>query len=775
MSGDDVRPLLLGLTWFPDRTGGLNRYLRELFLALEADGARPRAVVLGPADPPTRVAAVASDKAPLPARLVRYAQAAATAGRQADVVDAHFALHAFLPVVLGPLRRRPLVVHFQGPWASESRISGDRTLEVTAKWLIERSVYRRARHAIVLSSAFKRLLVERYGVLPWAVSVVPPGVDLDRFRPAESVSAARAGLGLSADAWVAFSPRRLVPRTGIDVLLDAWPRLLETGDGRPSTLLVAGDGPSRRELEARAARLGVSATVRFLGEVSEEVLRTCYQAADVCVVPSLALEGFGLVVLEALACGVPVVASDAGGLPAALGALDPGLIVPAGNARALSRRLEDARTGTRPVPDRGRCRAYAERFSWKEVASRHRALYASARWPENTRDLRVVYVDHCAQLSGAEIALLRLLPALSGIEAHVILAEDGPLVSRLLSAGVSVEVLPMREGARRLPRERVRPGPVQLARAAEVTAYAFRLARRLRRLRPDLVHTNSLKAAVYGSLAAKAARVPIVWHARDRISPDYLPSPAVTLVRAVGRIAPDAVVAVSDAALATLRDGRPEGALPPSFVVRDPIPRAPQVRRDRESESRLGMVGRIAPWKGQHVFLEGFARAFGDGNERAVIIGAPLFGEEEDEYERSLRELAARLGVADRVEFAGFREDVWHELERLDVLVHASVIPEPGGQVVAEGMAAGLPVVAAAGGGPAEVIADEVTGLLFPPGDSEALADDLARLVSDPGLRRRLSEAARERARDFAPEAIAGQVMQVYRAVLAARATRKPG
>ncbi len=103
------------------------------------------------------------------------------------------------------------------------------------------------------------------------------------------------------------------------------------------------------------------------------------------------------------------------------------------------------------------------------------------------------------------------------------------------------------------------------------------------------------------------------------------------------------------------------------------------------------------------------------------------------------------------------------------MLVHASVLPEPGGQVVQEGMAAGTPVVAAASGGPSEMIENGATGLLYRPGDAEELADALRRLAADAALRARLGAAGREKAGDFAPEAIAAKVTHVYRTLLAER------
>jgi glycosyltransferase involved in cell wall biosynthesis len=205
-------------------------------------------------------------------------------------------------------------------------------------------------------------------------------------------------------------------------------------------------------------------------------------------------------------------------------------------------------------------------------------------------------------------------------------------------------------------------------------------------------------------------------------------------------------------------------------VIASPLGFAP-FRRERAPEPdrlRVGIIGRLDPWKGQHVFLEAFAKAFPDGGADAVVVGAKLFGEQG--YELELERRAAALGLEDRVEFRGFRDSVEEELRRLDVLVHASILPEPFGQVVVEGMAAGLAVVAADAGGPAEVVEDGVDGVLCPPGDVDALALALQRLAADPDLRRRLGDAARERAKNFTPARIAPQVMAVYQSVLGAQA-----
>jgi glycosyltransferase involved in cell wall biosynthesis len=377
--------------------------------------------------------------------------------------------------------------------------------------------------------------------------------------------------------------------------------------------------------------------------------------------------------------------------------------------------------------------------------------------------LRVAYLGHSAQPSGAELGLVDLIACLEGVEPRLVLAEDGPLVELVRERGIAVEVLPLAASARSLRRRDVRPGSLRAPlAAAAAAAYVPRLAALLRRRGTALVHANTLKSLIYGLPAARLARLPVVWHVHDRIADDYLPRAAVRLVRFAGRHV-DAVIANSETTLASVgRLGVPAAVVHPPVTLpaREPRSRGPQ-------PFAAAIVGRLAPWKGQHVFLRAFAEAFPRGPERAVVVGSPLFGE--TDYERSLHELVRDLDLGGRVEFRGFRKDVARELERVDAVVHASVLPEPFGRVVVEGMAAGLPVVATRAGGPAEVLTHEVDGLLYPMGDVGALARALTRLAGDERLRLDLGRAGTTRAESYRPEAAARSVEAVYRAVLERR------
>lgn len=754
--------LMLGETSLSARPGGLNRYFDGLYAALQAQAAGPSAVLLGPARDTRRDVAIAADlRAPLARRLLAYRRQAIRLAAGADMVDAHFAMYAALPILTTPLRRLPLVVHFQGPWADESAVNRGVSAAVPVKCALERRVYRRADRIVVLSDAFGRLVVDRYGVDPARVVVIPPAVDAGRFCPGDR-GTARGRVGVNHGDFVVVAARRLERRMGLATLLEAWARVQAAVP--EAVLLVAGGGPQRASLEAKRARLPHPGRIRLLGQVADAELVELYRAADCSVVPSTRLEGFGLSVLESMACGTPAIVTDVGGLPEAVDAVDRSLVVPPADPVHLADRLVAAARGA--LPARAACRAHAEPFRWAEVARRHLGLYsevvsAAARRP------RVVFLDHCAQLSGGELALLRLLTALD-VDAHVILAEDGPLVGRLRSAGVAVDVVPMATTVRCLPRRKLRSALAPTVAAATAAGHSVRLAWRLRRLRPDLVHTNSLKAALYGGTAGRMAGVPVVWHLRDRIAADYLPPAGVGLVRTAARILPSAVIANSEATLRSL--GSP-GVVVPSPVDGMPVTgRACGARRSSDP-LRVGMVGRFTPWKGQHVFVDAFASAFPDGAARCVLIGSPLFGAEDEAYASEIRRHIQRSGVADRVELKGQVEDSTEIYRDLDVLVHASVVPEPFGLVVAEGMAAGVAVVAADAGGPAELITDGVDGCLYPPGDVDALAACLRRLGADEEMRARLGRAGQRRAAVLTPSRVAPRVAEVYRDLLE---TRRP-
>ena len=168
------------------------------------------------------------------------------------------------------------------------------------------------------------------------VDVVPLAVDLDRFHPADGSErpALRARWGVDGEGPVLLTVRRLVRRMGLENLLAAVPALRERHPGL--RVLIGGRGYLAGELERRVDELGVRDAVRLLGFVPEEDLPELYRVADLFVLPTLELEGFGVVTLEAFASGVPVIATPVGANPEVAGGLDPALLAASTSAADLA-------------------------------------------------------------------------------------------------------------------------------------------------------------------------------------------------------------------------------------------------------------------------------------------------------------------------------------------------------------------------------------------------------------------------------------------------------
>lgn len=350
---------MTGSEWFGTTRGGLNRYFTDFAQALIAtEGVDVSAYAFGEAP-----AGGHSWGEPTGSTLARVRASLSPRPVPGTIVDRHFALYG--PPVLG--RRRTgtrLVTHFHGPWAAESAMSGEAGAAVRAKHLWERRRYSGSDLVIVLTQYVRDLLISDYRIDPALVEVIPPGVDLERFTlaPAEPAT----------DRPTVLCVRRLERRMGIDILLDAWPQVRsEISDAE---LVIVGTGAEDKALREQAAATGHSDSVRFVGNASDADLVEAYRRAAVTVVPTRALEGFGLIALESLAAGRAPIVTDAGGLPDSIRGFDDSLIVPTGDPGALADRLVRAIEGERPSA--ADCRSRAAEYSWDRCVERHVQAYS---------------------------------------------------------------------------------------------------------------------------------------------------------------------------------------------------------------------------------------------------------------------------------------------------------------------------------------------------------------------------------------------------------------
>ena len=383
--------------------GGAERVLWECARGLAARGhrvtvlgrgatdARPTAqdgVTIRPMPAPRGSALAFIPRAILAARRMARAEVA----RGVDVLHLHQPVSGYGVLGSGIAAHRPSVYTFHSSAPAEYRMRRGMTklhrggpagrLGAAVLAALERACVRRATRVHVLSAYSARALRDLYGVGGDRVVQIPGGVDLERFRPADQATA-RAAAGLAPAAPLVVTIRNLEARMGLESLLRAM--ALSGPDVHGARLVIGGDGSRRAALEALALELGVADRVTFLGYVRDEDLPRCYQAADLFALPTAALEGFGLVTVEALACGTPVLATPVGATPELLVPLDARLLTRDASAEAIGDGLRDFAARMTKDPDgiealRHACRRHAEaRYGWPRCVEALESLFTSLR------------------------------------------------------------------------------------------------------------------------------------------------------------------------------------------------------------------------------------------------------------------------------------------------------------------------------------------------------------------------------------------------------------
>lgn len=385
----------------------------------------------------------------------------------------------------------------------------------------------------------------------------------------------------------------------------------------------------------------------------------------------------------------------------------------------------------------------------------------------HAEQLRVLFVGHTGILGGAERLLLDILRHLPAhIEPHVA-CPPGDVQARLEALGVPYT--PLRGTAVSF---KLRPRTT-VEGARDLLASTRQLRRLISELQPDVVHANSVRAALIGLAATSSGSPPVLAHVHD-----CLPRSATgRVVRSVLTSRARTVLCVSNyvasclgrswgADVRTLRNGIDLEAFRPELINKERARSA--VGIDSRTRYLIGVVGQITPWKAQDDAIRMLALV----RERLPQVGLLLVGEpkflgpsvryDNAAFAGKLHELATELGVHSEVHFLGERDDVPTVLRALDLLIVPSW-EDPFALVVLEAMAMSVPVLATSVGGPAEVIEAGRTGLLLPPRNPHIWADAIVRLLDDPDARARLAESAQSDVRSFRSMSdYAQQLVEIY-------------
>jgi len=368
---------------------------------------------------------------------------------------------------------------------------------------------------------------------------------------------------------------------------------------------------------------------------------------------------------------------------------------------------------------------------------------------------RILFVDHVSRiLGGGEINLVELLSA-AGQTGRWTVACACPQESRLSQALKEIRVQQWDYGfAESLNTLRVVGRRFSLLRSLRGLAALCAARRRLEKViadfRPEAVVSCTNKDHFCAVSACATASVRSVWWVNDIISADFFPR-SVRLMFCWRARRASHLITVSNFARQALVSQGLRGELVTTIHNGIPLDRYQRGQRGflrrqfglPNDEPLIGILGRYTPWKGQELFLR-VAHAWTRENSSGhfVLIGNAF--NEEEKYESSLRQFVTEHRLGKRVHFVPFQSNVAAALSDLEVLIHASLRPEPFGRVIIEAMALGVPVIAARAGGVPEIIADGVDGLLANPGDTSDYVIKLRELFASKDLAGKLSRAARE-------------------------------
>lgn len=292
-----------------------------------------------------------------------------------DVINFHQPLSAFLILLSKRAKESLRVYTFHSPWHMEYEISNRAKGVLCAvnsffRKHMERFCLSKCDRIITLSEYMKKEAVKIHNIKPGKITVIPGGVDTERFRPPSSKAEARRRLSLPEDKFIILTVRNFTRRTGLIELIKACRGILER-EGN-IILVIVGDGPLKGEMEAVIDRYRLKSGIIITGFVPNGLLPSYYQASDLFVMPTQKLEGFGLALVEALSSGLPVLATPVGGITEVLSGMDKDAffkdISQDSLSEGLKRLINDTEARERMA---AKARDYArERYSWNNVIPR---------------------------------------------------------------------------------------------------------------------------------------------------------------------------------------------------------------------------------------------------------------------------------------------------------------------------------------------------------------------------------------------------------------------
>ncbi len=532
------------------------------------------------------------------------------------------------------------------------------------------------------------------------ISAISNGVQLDRFKNPD-----RAGVREKynlKDNTVIMSLCRLHPIKGIDTLIKSFTDLKNDSD--KIKLLIAGDGPQRKELEKLASDEGVREEVIFTGWIRQDEVADYYAACDIFAQPNRKYKGFeegqGITLMEASAAGRPVISTRTGGIGEVVDDNETGFLVKPESEEELTGRIKRLieNPGLREkMGKKGKEKALKEFDGIKNGKLIYRELSSQ----------RVLYIDEPLDPPGGGQKSLKII--IDNID-------KGKFTPFLFEAG-------------KYSKNRYFSLWENLSECINKTGCS-------------IIHCNAgtSKVSFISALLAKLKGIHFIWHARVSES-------SKLRERIIGRLA-DKIIIISDSVGKRFKKKSVRKKVVKIYNAVDTEKFKPgtpsealykELKRDKDKFS-IGIFSRLVPMKGHRLFLDTASKLIKDGFASYFLIA----GDGEEEYTAELKNYAKSLNLEERVRFLGYIDNSEEIMNACDIILHTSIEPEAFGRTIVEAMACGKPVVATDLGGPVEIIDYGTNGFLCE-ADAAAMAQKTKKIIDNKDLRRNLSLNAREK------------------------------
>jgi len=611
---------------------------------------------------------------------------------------------------------------------------------------------------------------EQQAKVRYPVLSVPLAADIGRFEKVRNLSAAqlKQQLGFNPEQPLVGIVGRLQHWKGMHVFAEAMARVIRC---YPDCQGVIVGGPHDLEpdyanwLQERVKALGLQKKLALVGKQIN--VPEWMQAMDIFVHAS-DREPFGIVVVEAMCLGKPVIATKPGGPEEIIEDQKNGILVRFGEADAMAdailtylsqpdtaARIGSAARqralsftpevfGSRLVESLNVLRQNPQRATYPTKPAR-RSWTAGGRLPQQSGP-ELIITPSGQDRGGAEQSLLQYVRARqhSGGSIPVVALEQGFLLEALSSLGAEVIYI---EGGR-------------LRQLHKWLAVIWRIATEAKKRKSRLILSWQTKAHLYGSPAALLAGIPAIYFQRGLPDSSLIDRVCRSLPAAGALCCSQYVARLQQEKISYRAIGIPSPADIDRFAGIRSVPgESLKIKFGfAPKQPLIGIVGRLQSWKGMHVFVEAMAEIFENIPLcQAAIVGGPH--DLEPDYATWLATEIQRRGLQDRIRMVGKQRNVPEWMQAMDVIVHASD-REPFGIVVVEAMALGKPVIATKPGGPEEIIEDKKSGLLIPFNDPHALAEAILFYLRHPAIAREMGETARKRSELFSPDRYLEKVMR---------------